>query len=398
MFASGQQIGPYCLVRELGRGAFGVVWLADRRGSLATTQVALKLPLSEEVDIPAIQREAELWVRASGHPNVLPVIEAEVYSGQVVIVSEFAPDGTLGVWLRRNGGKAPTQVAATGICSGILQGLSHLHSRKVVHRDLKPGNILLQGDTPRIADFGLARVVKSVTAATQGIAGTPAYMAPEAWDGVRSEQTDLWAVGIILFELLAGKRPFPQSDLVTLRNAICNAEPDSLPGNIPEKYALVVSRALQKDPVARYQSAAQMLAHLRGELLPIPSTIVTQPDYKALLKKFRLLPKRLAGTELLVSFKNYAFRAASVEESDALGLPIGDTIRAYVGVENSDSYYCYAQGQIAEQVLEIGKDARVTARIRLIFGESRSVEWGDAGPVGKPESHSGFLILEVIGT
>jgi eukaryotic-like serine/threonine-protein kinase len=95
MFRPEQQIGNYFLIKRLGRGGFGEVWLAERRTKFVTTKVAVKLPLDEQVNHEVIKQEAELWERASGHPNVLPIIEADEYDGQVVIVSEFAPEGSL---------------------------------------------------------------------------------------------------------------------------------------------------------------------------------------------------------------------------------------------------------------------------------------------------------------
>src|SRR4029079_1070965 len=107
-----------------------------------------------------------------------------------------------------HGGAAPSIDKAVRMTSGILAGLEHLHTKRIVHRDLKPANILLQGETPRLADFGIARVLKS-TAHTGSIAGTPCYMAPEAFDGDRSEQSDMWSTGVILYRLLSGRLPFP---------------------------------------------------------------------------------------------------------------------------------------------------------------------------------------------
>jgi len=257
MLRTGDQLGPYTLVRKLGRGAFGFVWLAERRTVIATTHVALKIPIDDEIDLETIKSEVALWISASGHPNVLPLIEANLYDDLIVLVSEYAPDGSLADWLKQNGGSAPTAEVAVEMASGILAGLEHLHSRRIVHRDLKPANILLQGREPRLADFGVSRVLKT-TAHSNVVAGTPQYMAPEAFSGLRNEQTDLWSVGIILYQMLRGRLPFPQTDIAALAVSIQNSPLFPLPTVIPEKLRRVVDKALQKEPRLRYASAAEM--------------------------------------------------------------------------------------------------------------------------------------------
>lgn len=252
-----RKIGPYKLIRKIGRGAFGVVWLAERQSAIAAMQVALKLPRDEDIDLEAFKQEAVIWVQASGHPNVVSLIDADIYDGQIVIVSEFVPDGSLAMWLRQQGGKAPSIESACQLIDGVLAGLAHLHERGIIHRDLKPDNILLQRDTPRLADFGIARLLRSGSYSSH-VSGTWAYMSPEAFDGKRNERTDIWAVGVIFYQLLSGRLPYNQQDTMALVGAIMRNDPPPLPESLPEPLRNIVTTALQRDATQRYSSASSM--------------------------------------------------------------------------------------------------------------------------------------------
>ncbi|MET0753520.1 MAG: protein kinase, partial [Pyrinomonadaceae bacterium] len=267
MFRSGQQIGSYVLVQRIGRGGFGEVWLAERRAKFVTTKVAVKLPLDEQIDAETIKQEATLWEQASGHPNVLPIIDADEYDGQIVIVSEYAPDGSLEQFLKNSGGAIRPEKAIE-LTIGILSGLEFLHSRQIIHRDLKPANILLQGDTPRLADFGISRAMRT-TSMSINVAGTPAYMSPEAFDGKRNAQTDIWSVGVILYQMLAGRLPFSQNSQGELLAAIIMREPEPPPATTPPALRQILAKALAKQPVARYKSAREMREDLNRFLYAV---------------------------------------------------------------------------------------------------------------------------------
>ncbi len=272
-----QTIGPYTLIRPLGQGAFGVVWLAERRG-LITTQVALKVPRDRsDFIVEDVIQEAQVWQQASGHPNVLPVIECALYDGHVVIVSEFVAEGTLDEWLAKQGGKAASVEEAVGVVAGVLAGLEHLHRQQIIHRDLKPANVMLQGNMPRLTDFGLAR--GKAIGQTQHITGTLHYMAPEMFSGDYSPQSDLWAAGVILYELLTGKLPFPQERLEMLIPAIVTAEPPAIPDVVAPAMQQVVARALRKNPDERFASAAEMRAAMLSAATGDASPRPVAPDH-----------------------------------------------------------------------------------------------------------------------
>jgi serine/threonine protein kinase len=259
---SNRKLGPYTLVSRIGRGAFGVVWLAEKRTSIATTRFALKLAHEDEVDLTTFKREAEIWVQASGHPNVLPIIEADIYDDQAVIVSEYAPSGSLRTWLEAHDGKAPSFDAAIQMTLQILAGLEHLHNRSIIHRDIKPDNILLQHEVPRLADFGIARVIKT-DSSSKGVVGTLAYMAPECFDGKRSQQTDVWSVGILLYEMVTGAVPYRYADTASLISAIVGKDPPPLAKSVPKPLRKVIEGALTRDPTRRFNSAGEMRHALR---------------------------------------------------------------------------------------------------------------------------------------
>lgn len=271
MFHAGQKIGNYNLVKPLGRGGFGEVWLAERETKFVTTKVAVKLPIRDVIDLEVIKQEAVLWEQASGHPNVVPIIDADEYDGQIVIVSEYAPDGTLEDLLMMET-LLPVRKAVE-LSLEILRGLEFLHSRRIVHRDIKPENILMQGDTPRLTDFGMSRLISENSTSVSAY-GTPYYMAPEAFRRKRNVQTDIWSFGVILYKMLSGRLPFLGKDVAELYAAVINDEPRPLPARIPARLQNIVMKALAKLPENRYASAAE----LRRELLDcLPAASAEKP-------------------------------------------------------------------------------------------------------------------------
>ena len=198
-----------------------------------------------------------------------------MYDGQVIIVSEYASGGTLKDWLDRNAGRAPSVEAAVHMMAGILSGLEHLHSKGLVHCDLKPSNVLLQGDTPRITDFGVSRVLRA-TVHTKHLSGTPAYMPPEAIDGKLSKLSDLWATGVILYVMLSGRLPFPQQSMGPLMLALKSEEPEPLPIRFHRMSVASLRAPCKSIPNRRYGSALDMRQALFAASLILPEVVTVR--------------------------------------------------------------------------------------------------------------------------
>lgn len=277
MLEKDDQIGDYKLDKFLGRGQFSEVWLAEKQLQFGSRKFrhALKFlsNLGDGINLKAAEDEIDTWIEAGGHPNVMSVLDMLVHKGHIIIVSEYAESGSLKNWLDKHGKKAPSNEKAVEMMDGILCGIEHLHSRNIVHRDLKPDNILLQGKFPRIADFGISRIIVENSTLTKANGGSPAYMSPEAFLGSKSPQTDIWSAGVILYEMLTGTYPFGGQTIFDLRDAIQASAPKPIAGNVPLQLQEVIYKALEKDRTNRYQTAQEMSAALRNVWVSVENEV-----------------------------------------------------------------------------------------------------------------------------
>ncbi len=282
-----KQFGRFSIVRELGRGGFGVVFLAE--DPVLGRQVALKVPRPEVLVTPEVRRrflrEAEAASRLD-HPHIVPVYEVGEEGPICYIASAYCEGPTLAQWLRLQTGSVPVRLA-TRLVAVLSAAVAHAHERGILHRDLKPSNILLQrsdgspsardevchelGFVPRICDFGLAKLLDQVSQETRsGVPiGSPEYMAPEQAAGRLREQgpaTDVYALGVILYELLTGRPPHRgETDLETLR-LVTDQDPPSpraLRPGLPRDLETIALKCLEKRPARRYSSASELAADLQ---------------------------------------------------------------------------------------------------------------------------------------
>jgi WD40 repeat protein len=281
-------LGRFELRRELGRGGFGVVWLAH--DAQLDRDVALKVPRADVLEDPELRERFLREARAAAaldHPNVVPLYEAGEVGSVCYIASAYCPGTNLAAWLRQRAEPVPAREAALLVAT-LADGVEHAHSRGVVHRDLKPANVLLvdrraskdacpseegrQGCLqyePKITDFGLAKLLEGEPGASAAgvqtesgaIVGTPCYMAPEQAGGHSREvgpAADIYALGAILYEVLTGRPPFQGETVLDILLQVRTQEPvppGSLRPKLPRDLETICLKCLQKEPQRRYGSA-----------------------------------------------------------------------------------------------------------------------------------------------
>jgi hypothetical protein len=274
-----EQFPGFELGEELDRGAVGVVYKARQLDP--DRPVALKVLLEATPDAKALARfkiDAEA-VGAVRHPNVVAVYGHGESGGRPYMVMEFCPGGTLATRLAAAPAGFPADEAA-GLVAKLARGVAAVHALGVVHRDIKPGNVLFDAaGEPKVADFGLAKLgVPSDLTQHGDIMGTPAYMAPEQAAGAAKgagPQADVWSLGVILYECLTGFRPFTGRNNIAVLAAVQSADPDPVRKLAPAVHpdlARVCHRCLEKNPKDRYADAGELAGVLALVLagLPIP--------------------------------------------------------------------------------------------------------------------------------
>jgi len=269
-------LGRFKIIEQIGEGGFARVFVANDPN--LDRQVAIKVPkphalISTEAR-SRFEREAKS-VAILSHPNIVPVFESGSAGPICFIASEYCPGTNLRIWYAASQTK-PSPRTAVEIVSRLADALQHAHRRGIIHRDLKPSNIIvIEGeeaisDRLRITDFGLARQVSSEDTLTAhgAIVGTPAYMSPEQAEGIGKvdHRTDVYSLGMILYELLTGKVPFKRSSHIASIAAVINEPvppPRQTNSRVDADLEAICLKALEKESGARYQSAHEFKSDLQ---------------------------------------------------------------------------------------------------------------------------------------
>lgn len=277
------RLGRYEIVRQLGRGAMGVVYEGldpniGRRVAIKTARRDV-IEASGRADemIERFLREA----RAAGglnHAHIITIYDADEQDGTAYIAMEYVEGTDLQKTIGQRSRFSPEETVALG--ATVCEALAHAHDNGVVHRDVKPSNIMMLNDgTIRVADFGIARVKDSSLTQEGAMIGTPHYMSPEQFMGQRVDgRSDLFSVGIILYELLTGEKPFHGEAISTVMHAVIKTDPidpSALNFSVNNVLSEVIMKSLEKAPNQRYADGRAMAAALRESLKEHPDPAIT---------------------------------------------------------------------------------------------------------------------------
>src|SRR5262245_5049393 len=261
-YASGARpLEGFVIKRGIGRGGFGEVYFAT---SDAGKEVALK----------HIERNLEVELRGVGqclnlkHPNLIDLYDIRYDDqGDAWVVMEYVAGASLKDTIDRNPNGLPLEQVNFWF-RGIAEGVAYLHEHGIVHRDLKPGNIFADAGYVKIGDYGLSKFISTSrrSGQTESV-GTFHYMAPEIGKGVYGKEIDIYALGIVLFEMITGRTPFDGESSQEIIMKHLTADPDL--SGVPQPYRTIIQRALQKDPEKRFHNAAEMVALLNPSPAPV---------------------------------------------------------------------------------------------------------------------------------
>jgi len=266
------KIGKYTITGELGKGAMGIVYQGTDPHIGRT--LAIKTIRFDVIGQPSAQEEAQKRfmreARSAGnlsHPNIVTIYEVGEDAGMTYIAMEYIEGQSLEEIVASGRRFSPEEV--TDLIGQIGSALDYAHQKGVIHRDIKPGNILIDREgKAHIVDFGIARIITSTMTQTSMVMGTPFYMSPEQIAGKKVDgRSDIFSLGTIMYELLTNEKPFPGENLTTVVYKIMNEVPSPpriLAPEMPEGLESIVEKALAKNPGERYQSCKELLEDLKN--------------------------------------------------------------------------------------------------------------------------------------
>jgi serine/threonine protein kinase len=276
MFFRGQIIGKYKILSTIGSGGFGTVYLAE--DTWIDKKVALKVPHKQGVDFGELLREPRLLATLN-HPNIVTILTAEKQENVFFIVMEFVPGETLEALIAREG--ALDVARALDYTCQISNAVDHAHRHGVLHRDLRPSNVIVaESGMLKVADFGTSRFLEIAAHGTTVI-GSPPYMAPEQFRGKAVFASDIYSLGVTIYQMLTGVLPYDTpspADLDRLMKGELHTAPRLKNPKIPKVINDIVMKAMAPDISARYQRAGDLLDDVVAARTSAPRATPRRPS------------------------------------------------------------------------------------------------------------------------
>ena len=287
MFLLGQTVGKYQILANLGSGGFGTVFLA--RDAWIDKKVAIKVPHRQTGDADELLQEPRL-LAALDHANIVGILTAERVDGTFFIVMEYVKGESLEGVLDRE--KSLDVPRALNYAVQILKGVEHAHEAQILHRDLRPANVLIsESGICKVADFGTSRLLERSHATT--VIGSPPYMAPEAFQGRAVLASDIYSVGVMTYQMLTGVLPYFSPNPAQIERLIAQGRctpPKIKNSQIPREVSDIVMKALAPEVPERYQRASELLDDL-ATAAEIDHNATAMEDIRRRLRA-REVPKR----------------------------------------------------------------------------------------------------------
>ncbi len=357
-------IGRYEIIRKLGEGGAAVVYLGKDRYIKRLVAIKMSRPTSD-------RGRERFFVEAQSagmlsHPNIVAVYDADIYKDFCYLTLEYVDGPTLKKFCVKDALLPPAR--AVEIVFSACNALDYAHRKGVIHKDIKPSNIMLNREgAVKITDFGIAQMIGKT--AELGVMGTPSYMSPEqAEDGIVGLQTDIFSLGCVMYELLTGERAFPGDNHFTIMYKIINKEPEpmlKIRPDLPEILEQIVGKALAKDVKERYQSCMAFADELRVALRGLTGVVFRDEDTGEVVDYVHHVP----------FFHNFTREqvAELVEANSIIRVPVGNIVVAEG--EISDTFYIVLSGKLKimkgdEEIAVIG-DGECFGEMAYIAGQAR---------------------------
>ena len=267
MFLRGQTIGKYRILSHLGSGGFGSVYLAE--DTWIDKKIAIKVPHKQHLDFSEMLKEPRLLASMS-HPNIVTMLTAEKVDDVFFIVLEYVPGETLEHLIVRQGALELSR--ALDFTCQLANAVDHAHRAGVLHRDIRPGNMLVsEAGLLKVTDFGTSRILEIAAHGTTVI-GSPPYMAPEQFHGRAVFASDVYSVGVTMYQMLTGELPYDTpapADIERLMRGELVIAPRVRNSKIPRAISDIIMRALAPDLTVRYQRASELLEDVLAARQPV---------------------------------------------------------------------------------------------------------------------------------